>query len=79
MATKFGADGPRGNPNDVREAIEKSLQRLGVDYVDLYYMHRSVEPELACQNCCINEHGFLRPDPNVPVEITVGAMAELVK
>ena len=35
-----------------------SLERLGVDHVDLYYLHR--------------------PDPDVPIEETVGAMAELV-
>ncbi|RUP48933.1 aldo/keto reductase, partial [Jimgerdemannia flammicorona] len=36
-----------------------SGEYLGVDYVDLYYQHRT--------------------DPNVPIEDTVGAMAELVK
>jgi aryl-alcohol dehydrogenase-like predicted oxidoreductase len=47
LATKFGnrwfADGSRtidGNPEYVREAIDASLRRLGVDYVDLYYQHR---------------------------------------
>jgi aryl-alcohol dehydrogenase-like predicted oxidoreductase len=25
----------------VRKAFEKSIKRLGVDYVDLYYMHRT--------------------------------------
>jgi aryl-alcohol dehydrogenase-like predicted oxidoreductase len=43
----------------VRRSIEGSLERLGTDYVDLYYPHRV--------------------DPNVPVEETVGAMAELVR
>ena len=42
----------------MRSSIEGSLTRLGLDHVDLYYLHR--------------------PDPDVPIEETVGAMAELV-
>jgi aryl-alcohol dehydrogenase-like predicted oxidoreductase len=52
----------RGVRNDrpyIREAVEGSLRRLGVDVIDLYYMHRR--------------------DPSVPIEETVGAMAELVR
>lgn len=48
-----------GRPEYVRAACEASLQRLGTDYIDLYYQHRV--------------------DPQVPIEDTVGAMAELVK
>ncbi|WP_374390246.1 aldo/keto reductase [Brevundimonas sp.] len=52
LATKFGigynADRTRlavdGRPENVRRAIEGSLQRLGVDHVDLYYLHR-VDPD----------------------------------
>jgi len=47
LATKFGNrwfdDGSRtidGRPEYVREAIDASLRRLNVDYVDLYYQHR---------------------------------------
>jgi aryl-alcohol dehydrogenase-like predicted oxidoreductase len=47
LATKFGnrvlEDGSRtidGSPEYVREAIDASLRRLRVDYVDLYYQHR---------------------------------------
>ena len=47
LATKFGNrwfdDGRRtidGSPDYVREAIDASLRRLNVDYVDLYYQHR---------------------------------------
>jgi aryl-alcohol dehydrogenase-like predicted oxidoreductase len=47
LATKFAnvvdPDGTRridGRPEYVREAIDASLRRLGVDHVDLYYQHR---------------------------------------
>jgi aryl-alcohol dehydrogenase-like predicted oxidoreductase len=48
VATKFGnerlADGTRlgvnGKPDYVRRACDASLQRLGVDHIDLYYQHR---------------------------------------
>ncbi|KAK7439785.1 Aldo-keto reductase str7 [Stygiomarasmius scandens] len=61
LATKFGftMQGIRGDPEHVREQCLQSLERFGVDYIDLYYQHRV--------------------DPKVPIEITVGAMAELVK
>jgi aryl-alcohol dehydrogenase-like predicted oxidoreductase len=45
-------------PGRARAAAEASLGRLGVDVIDLWYLHF--------------------PDPAVPVEETVGAMAELV-
>lgn len=67
LATKFGnerlPDGTRlginGKPEYVRSACDASLQRLGVDHIDLYYQHRV--------------------DKTVPIEETVGAMAELVE
>ncbi|KAK6529677.1 hypothetical protein TWF281_008840 [Arthrobotrys megalospora] len=49
LATKFGITiidpskaqyGTDGSPEYAKKAIEKNLQRLGVDYVDLYYIHR---------------------------------------
>src|SRR6187551_1593954 len=48
LATKFGnerlPDGTRvginGSPDYVRAACDASLQRLGVDHIDLYYQHR---------------------------------------
>ena len=48
LATKFGnereEDGTRlgvnGQPDYVRKACDASLQRLGVDHIDLYYQHR---------------------------------------
>ncbi|HEX3274465.1 MAG TPA: aldo/keto reductase [Gemmatimonadales bacterium] len=65
LATKFGNEraedgtflGVNGRPDYVRKACDASLQRLGVDHVDLYYQHRV--------------------DRSVPIEETVGAMAEL--
>src|SRR3954468_22019609 len=52
LATKFGnqraEDGTRlginGRPEYVRSACDASLQRLGVDHIDLYYQHR-VDPD----------------------------------
>jgi aryl-alcohol dehydrogenase-like predicted oxidoreductase len=47
-----------GSADNVRRTIDGTLQRLGIDQIDLYYQHRV--------------------DPNVEIEETVGAMAELV-
>ena len=64
LATKFGIvreDGQRridSSPDYARRACEASLRRLGVDHIDLYYMHRR--------------------NPGVPIEETVGGMADLV-
>jgi aryl-alcohol dehydrogenase-like predicted oxidoreductase len=53
VATKFGIirdpdnaqhRGVDGSPEYVRKACEGSLQRLGVDHIDLYYQHR-VDPD----------------------------------
>lgn len=47
LATKFGIikrEGFQfdviGTPEYVRKCCEASLERLGVDYIDLYYQHR---------------------------------------
>ena len=49
LATKFGPQrdpdtgaftGVDGSPANVRRSCEKSLQRLGTDKIDLYYLHR---------------------------------------
>jgi len=48
LATKFGNErredgswvGVNGRPDYVRSACDASLQRLGVDHLDLYYQHR---------------------------------------
>ncbi|MCU1668366.1 MAG: aldo/keto reductase [Blastococcus sp.] len=57
LATKFGnertPDGGRlginGKPEYVRQACEASLQRLGVDVIDLYYQHR-VDPSVPIED-----------------------------
>ena len=67
LATKFGNQrgedgsflGVNGRPDYVRRSCDASLQRLGVDHIDLYYQHRV--------------------DRTVPIEETVGAMADLVR
>jgi aryl-alcohol dehydrogenase-like predicted oxidoreductase len=48
-----------GSAEHVRTSVDGSLERLGVDSIDLYYQHRV--------------------DPQIEIEETVGAMAELVK
>ena len=53
LATKFGNErredgswiGVNGKPEYVKMACEASLERLGVDMIDLYYQHR-VDPEV---------------------------------
>jgi aryl-alcohol dehydrogenase-like predicted oxidoreductase len=68
LATKFGFRGGAagtpnrwidGSPSYVREACDRSLRRLDVDHIDLFYQHRV--------------------DSKIPIEETVGAMAELVR
>src|SRR5664279_4798034 len=57
VATKFGnerrADGTRlginGKPDYVRAACDASLQRLGIDHIDLYYQHR-VDPTVPIED-----------------------------
>ncbi|MEO3854003.1 aldo/keto reductase [Acrocarpospora sp. B8E8] len=57
VATKFGIErlpdgtrvGVNGRPDYVRGAVEGSLQRLGVDHIDLYYQHR-VDPAVPIED-----------------------------
>ncbi len=66
IATKFGIVRQAkqyerridNSPTYIRQACDASLQRLGVDCIDLYYCHRR--------------------NPDVPLEDTIGAMADLV-
>jgi aryl-alcohol dehydrogenase-like predicted oxidoreductase len=66
IASKFGnfdlpggRKGYNGKPEYAPQACDASLRNLGIDHIDLYYLHRI--------------------DPEVPIEETVGAMAELVR
>ncbi|MBW8813224.1 MAG: aldo/keto reductase [Caulobacterales bacterium] len=67
LSVKFGAQrGPDGaflgfdgRPAAVKTALAYTLQRLGVDHIDIYRPARL--------------------DPNVPIEDTIGAVAELVQ
>ncbi|KAJ3557559.1 hypothetical protein NP233_g11708 [Leucocoprinus birnbaumii] len=65
LATKCGivltetGMGVNGSPEYIKSACAKSLNRLGIDQIDLFYLHR--------------------PDPTIPIEKSMSAMAELVK
>lgn len=59
LATKFGWDidqqtgehrgGVNSKPEQIRQAIEGSLRRLGADYIDLYYQHR-IDPDVPMED-----------------------------
>jgi aryl-alcohol dehydrogenase-like predicted oxidoreductase len=64
LASKCGlTDGEQrelnGSPERLKKTCEESLQRLNVDVIDLYYLHRW--------------------DKRVPIEDSVGALADLVR
>ncbi|KAF7324526.1 Aldo-keto reductase [Mycena kentingensis (nom. inval.)] len=61
LATKGGGTPTvvDGSPEFIREQVQTSLTRLGVDYIDLYYIHRV--------------------DPKTPIEVTIGALKELIQ
>ncbi len=66
ISTKFGfviqegkPPSVDGHPDRVEDRCNESLERLGTEYIDLYFLHR--------------------PDPEVPIEDTVGGMARLVE
>jgi len=65
LSTKAGYDmwkGPYGNWGSRKyliSSIDQSLQRMRVDYVDVFYHHR--------------------PDPETPVEETMGALDQIVR
>lgn len=57
----FMWDGPYGEWGSrkyLMSSLDQSLQRMGLDYVDIFYSHR--------------------PDPNTPIEETMGALASMV-
>src|SRR5215475_16132666 len=67
VSVKFGAlrdpaggwSGYDGRPQAVKNYLAYSLQRLGLDYIDIYRPSRI--------------------DPDIPIEETVGAIADMVK
>lgn len=65
ISTKAGWDmweGPYGDFGSRKyliASLDQSLQRMGLDYVDIFYHHR--------------------PDPDTPLEETIGALADLVR
>ncbi len=65
ISTKAGWDmwpGPYGNFGSRKyliSSLDQSLQRMGLDYVDIFYHHR--------------------PDPETPLEETMGALDHIVK
>ena len=65
VSTKAGYrmwDGPYGewgSRKTMLASLDRSLERLGLDYVDVYYSHR--------------------PDPDTPIEETMGALATAVR
>ena len=54
-----GRKGTNGRPEYVHRCCDDSLKRMGVDVIDVYYLHRV--------------------DPAVPIEETIGAMAQLIE
>jgi len=65
ISSKAGYDmwlGPYGNWGSrkyLMASLDQSLQRMGLDYVDIFYTHR--------------------PDPQTPVEETIGALVDIVR
>ena len=78
LATRFGfvmgggstpSMNIRADPEYVPQALNKSLERLGVDQIDLWYLHRSVD-------CFVSWPWLpltltrIRADRNVPIEVS---------
>ncbi len=65
ISTKAGYDmwkgpyGDHGSRKYLMASLDQSLQRMGLDYVDIFYHHR--------------------PDPETPLEETMGALADIVR
>jgi L-glyceraldehyde 3-phosphate reductase len=54
-----GPYGDRGSRKHLMASLDQSLQRLGLEYVDIFYHHR--------------------PDPDTPLEETMGALDAIVR
>ena len=59
IINRDGKRGVDGTPENIKRTLDESLQRLKMDYIDLYYLHRR--------------------DKNVPIEESVGVLADAVK
>jgi len=59
VVNRDGKRGVDGTPENVKKTLDESLQRLNMEYIDLYYLHRR--------------------DFNVPIEESVGALADEVR
>lgn len=65
ISTKAGYDmwpgpyGVGGSRKYLMTSVDRSLKRMGIDYVDIFYSHR--------------------PDPDTPVEETMGALSDIVR
>lgn len=58
IINRDGKRGVDGSPANIKQTLDESLQRLRMDYIDLYYLHRR--------------------DVDVPIEESVGALADAV-
>ena len=82
LATKFGivrdpddptARGGNGRPEYVKRSCDGSLERLGVEHIDLYYLHR-VDPETPIEDT-VGAMAELVRDGQGPLPRPVGGLA----
>lgn len=64
-------------PDQIRFAVERSLENLQTDYIDLYQIHW---PDRGIQNFGGARTGYIHyQESGVPIEETLGALGDLVK
>ena len=75
MGTRNASQGL--SEKNIQEAIDGSLSRLGVDYIDLYQVHT---PDRKTNNFGVRGYAVHRPEEDhVPIAETLSALAGLVK